>query len=532
MPGQDGNAPEKAALGGRIRELRLERGWTQEQLAERVGLKQKQISSYERGANVPSSHTLIRLAKAINVSLDDLAQLSPPESAQAPITDLDLLEKTQQIDRLSDQDRALVRDVMDLVVFRSRARHSPTSDGAVLAQEQKGRSSGGGTEPELELLKRVALRKGLGQPRLRDEAKIAQSDLLRDLLEILSLDSALSRDTIAGADSHHQQPVFVALLLERARREIPDNPAESLSLANAALISCEKTHSKEPDPQVRVAALAVRGNAKRALGRLLEAETDLEEAWRLLTSSRLRDPAVSAEVYRYLGSLRKDQGRLDEAASHLQRAGILYDVLDQPEKAARVLMQLSAVYYRSEAYEAAVEAAREALEILPPDAESWLRAYGHYNLAHRLFVRGNLDRAEAELEANSELLGVGGGQLAQMVVWLRARIAWSRDDVKLAERLYTEALRQARQRGIAFDTSQVSLELALVYLAQGRTARVKKLAIEALEVFAEQEVEREIRAALDLIKAAALRDAITRELLERAITALERARHSPRAKEA
>jgi hypothetical protein len=111
--------------------------------------------------------------------------------------------------------------------------------------------------------------------------------------------------------------------------------------------------------------------------------------------------------------------------------------------------------------------------------------------------------------------------VAQHVVWLRARIAWSRGELGAAERLYTEARQRALDRGIAWDAGLVSLELALVHLVQGRTDRVRKLAAEALGVFAEQEVERETRAALELLDAAARRDAFTRELLEQAIAAVE-----------
>jgi transcriptional regulator with XRE-family HTH domain len=122
MTEQPGSSGERATLGARIRELRLKRGWTQQELAERVGIQQKQISSYERGANVPSGQTFIALAEAFGVSLDYLAQISPHSSAQAAIADLDLLEKVQRVDRLDEHDRALVKDVMDLVVLKSRVR--------------------------------------------------------------------------------------------------------------------------------------------------------------------------------------------------------------------------------------------------------------------------------------------------------------------------------------------------------------------------------------------------------------------------
>ncbi len=125
---EPGLRSERGALGERIREFRLKRGWTQQQLAERVGVQQKQISSYERGANILSGQTFIALAEAFGVSLDYLAQLSAHSSPQGAIADLDLLEKAQKVDRLDEHDRALVKDVMDLVVLKSRVRQLAGSE--------------------------------------------------------------------------------------------------------------------------------------------------------------------------------------------------------------------------------------------------------------------------------------------------------------------------------------------------------------------------------------------------------------------
>ena len=48
---------------------RLKRGWSQTQLAEAIGSRQPVISRLERGAGNPSLHTLKRIAKALDLSL-------------------------------------------------------------------------------------------------------------------------------------------------------------------------------------------------------------------------------------------------------------------------------------------------------------------------------------------------------------------------------------------------------------------------------------------------------------------------------
>jgi tetratricopeptide (TPR) repeat protein len=333
--------------------------------------------------------------------------------------------------------------------------------------------------------------------------------------EIVRLEPGKRRGRIRGAYTRFRGPVFGTLLLEEARRAIPANPDESLSLAEAALLSCQESNPEKPDPEIRAAALAVAGNAKRALGRLKEAEEDLAKARKLLDKPGMRDPVLHAEVERYLGGLRKDQGSLEQAAGHLEWAGTLYSWLGDRPAAARVLLKLGTVEFRRQQFDAALAVVDRVLEFCSTESEIRIETSAHFNRAYYLHARGDLDAAEAELEAQGGRLEKEGAWGRQHLVWLRARIAWSRGDLEAAERLYSEAR-------IAFDTSLVDLELCLVDLAQGRTARVKTLATEALEVFAEQEVEHEVRAALALVVEAARREALTRELIERAIATLER----------
>jgi len=122
MPKGATESPDSPAIGPRVRELRVRKGWSQQALAERVGVRQKQISSYERGINVPSGEILIALARAFDISLDYLAQIAPLNATQVAIADLDLIEKVQLVDKLDDDDRQLVKRVMDLVVMKSRVR--------------------------------------------------------------------------------------------------------------------------------------------------------------------------------------------------------------------------------------------------------------------------------------------------------------------------------------------------------------------------------------------------------------------------
>lgn len=57
----------------RIRELRLERGLTQEEVGEIIGVKRYSVYSYEKGRACPEMKGLVALADYFDVSMDYLA---------------------------------------------------------------------------------------------------------------------------------------------------------------------------------------------------------------------------------------------------------------------------------------------------------------------------------------------------------------------------------------------------------------------------------------------------------------------------
>ena len=64
----------KELLGKRIKELREKRGYTQQQLAEKVGIDQRNLSNIECGITFPSK-SLGELARCLQISLPELFDL-------------------------------------------------------------------------------------------------------------------------------------------------------------------------------------------------------------------------------------------------------------------------------------------------------------------------------------------------------------------------------------------------------------------------------------------------------------------------
>lgn len=65
-------------VGRNVRQIRIRRGLTQEQLAERSGFSQQYISGLENGLRNPTIVSIYEIAQALEVSHMDLVR--PPRS--------------------------------------------------------------------------------------------------------------------------------------------------------------------------------------------------------------------------------------------------------------------------------------------------------------------------------------------------------------------------------------------------------------------------------------------------------------------
>ena len=102
--------------GGKIRELRKERGLNQDQLAELAALNRVTVAKYESGRVEPGAQALARIADALEVSTDVLlgraeeppVQVVRPQTVEAQII-------SGGIDRLPEEQRKQAIDLMKIV---------------------------------------------------------------------------------------------------------------------------------------------------------------------------------------------------------------------------------------------------------------------------------------------------------------------------------------------------------------------------------------------------------------------------------
>ena len=74
----------KKTLGAMIAELRKQRGMTQLELAEQMGVTDKAVSKWERDLSCPDINSIPNLAEILGVSVEELMQVK--KEAEAPVS--------------------------------------------------------------------------------------------------------------------------------------------------------------------------------------------------------------------------------------------------------------------------------------------------------------------------------------------------------------------------------------------------------------------------------------------------------------
>ncbi len=67
-------SPISKRLGSNVKRLRLEKGWSQEDFADRAGIHRTYVSDIERAARNPTITIVEKLAKALKVSASALIE--------------------------------------------------------------------------------------------------------------------------------------------------------------------------------------------------------------------------------------------------------------------------------------------------------------------------------------------------------------------------------------------------------------------------------------------------------------------------
>jgi tetratricopeptide (TPR) repeat protein len=151
---------------------------------------------------------------------------------------------------------------------------------------------------------------------------------------------------------------------------------------------------------------------------------------------------------------------------------------------------------------------------------------GRHNLIDFLNDFGKSSEALQALEDSRSLYAELGKPMHRVRLrWVEGKIARDLSRFDEAEIALSDARAAFVEHRLGFDAALVSLDLAVTYLRQGKTAAVKSLASEMIPIFEAHDIHAEAIAALLLFCRAAESDELTVTWLDRLSTYLRQARH-------
>lgn len=106
----DMSFPERVVM------LRKQKGWTQQQLAEQVGVRVLQIRRYESGASQPTLDAIRRLALALGITTDELIF---DKNERGPDDDLRL--QFEALTRFTPEEKKIAKAVLESLILKHDA---------------------------------------------------------------------------------------------------------------------------------------------------------------------------------------------------------------------------------------------------------------------------------------------------------------------------------------------------------------------------------------------------------------------------
>lgn len=469
--------------------LRSARGWTQRELAQAARASSNVLSGYETGFRPLSLRKLEDLAAAMGFG---------PAVVDVALLGVELLLAT-----------IAPPSARSLVNLTETEWHRIQRAAVASAREAAEKTCDALTESVL-------------SARAREDRRIAgeQWERLRPL-------PPRERRALVESDRELQSWAVCERLCAESEKAAADEASRALELADLALRVAQLVTGEEGvRSQIQGYAWAFVGNARRVGGNLPQADQaffESERFWELGASSDqgLLDRARLLDLK---ASLRKHQGRFSEAlALHDQALEVSH-----PESSTYILLNKAVTQEQMGDVDSAITTLEKASAQVDEEREPRLLFGIRFNLAVNLVHQHRHAEALALLPHVRELaLKMGNGLDLVRVVWLESRVFIGLGKREEAMASLEQVRGEFTTREIAYDAALVSLELAVLYLEDDRTAEVRILARQMLWIFKSQGVHREALAALKLFCEAAEREQATVELARRIADYLEKARNNP-----
>jgi len=320
-------------------------------------------------------------------------------------------------------------------------------------------------------------------------------------------------------------------LIERCRTLRYSDPEGMVLSASLAVNLAQQALSKQGESadliDLEARAWAELGNAHRVADDMVEAEATLSRAL-IRSGEGTGDPLLLARIMDLTASLYIDQRRFQEARQLLDSVYAIYQHTGDTQAAARTFISRGLASNRAFDPEEAIGFLAEGIRRIDPTHDPKLILAAVHGLLWSLVDAGRDVQANwllAEARPLYEAHGERFDRLPQL--WLEGRIASHLGQDEKAETILLRVREEYRDSDIAYDVALVSLDLATLWLRQGRTAEIKSLLDETIAILNAKHLQREALGALLMLKKAFESDQATAALVRTATIELSRLERSP-----
>lgn len=376
-----------------------------------------------------------------------------------------------------------------------------------------------------ELFERLSERTYEKVQRIRSE-KAGVPKLLQDFF-----DFSEEQRVTAGHEAKFQTAAFVEALLENARSTWADNQFRSEWFANLGLEISDRLdrqlygHGLISDLKAR--AWGFIANARRIHSDFRGSEEAFQAAEELLAEGS-GDPLEWARLLDLKASLRRAQRRFEEALNLLDEVVGICRKTHERHLEGRALIGKALIYDYASKPEPAVPLLFEALEKIDRKQEPRLLFTILQNLTLSLVTLGEYERASELLpQARQAALELGTADDLTRTLWVEGLLDLGMQRFPEAENRLQAVRDHYIEAGIGYNAALASLDLAKIYLRQGRTEETKRVAAEMHPIFVSRDVQRESIAALLVFQQAVEQESVSLRLVDEVIRSVRRAQAGP-----
>ena len=264
---------------------------------------------------------------------------------------------------------------------------------------------------------------------------------------------------------------------------------------------------------MRARAWGEYANACRVRDDLPKAEWAMGRALELFNSGS-RPPLQRARLAELTAGLLAHQRRFPAAFQALDLARALHERHGDFHDAVSVLVQRAVYTGRSGDPEMGLRLLAQALQCIDRDRDPKLVFIILHNMLLFRVENGDYREANVQLFEMRPLYSHYAGTVDfGKLRWIEGRIAAGLGELGRAERSFLYVREEFGRRGQIYHAAVISLDLASIWLRQGRNAEVVGLVRETLETFRAEYVAREAIAALLMLREALEQDRATLDLL-------------------